>query len=144
MAFSREEGSRRSPVAVSHCKPSRFFRLLVGRTSSRKSAPCSARARATWEPRNPVAPVRKMSIWRAFSTQHSAQSRFDMVLNLLKLALQRGVFGDYPGNIFQYLDARLRVHHSLQVIVANACGKSHVVWCLGLVVDWLGVFQCAV
>ena len=39
-----------------------FFVLLFGRTSRRKSAPCSARARATWLPTNPVAPVRKASI----------------------------------------------------------------------------------
>src|SRR6266536_4173097 len=39
-----------------------FFRLLVWRTSRRRSAPCSASARATWLPRKPVAPVTKASM----------------------------------------------------------------------------------
>jgi hypothetical protein len=57
MAFSRETASRRSPVAVAAFRPSRFFRLLLGRTKRRRSAPFSKRALATCEPRNPVAPV---------------------------------------------------------------------------------------
>src|ERR1700745_798638 len=62
MAFSSDAESRRSPVAVSAFRPSRFFRLLVERTSRRRSDPCSDNARATWEPRNPVAPVRKANM----------------------------------------------------------------------------------
>src|ERR1700722_15654888 len=59
MAFSRDAASLRSPLAVSPGRPSRFLRLLVGRTKRRRPAPCSARTRATWVPRNPVAPVMK-------------------------------------------------------------------------------------
>src|ERR1700686_2513432 len=59
MEFSSEPASRRSPIAVSAFSPSRLRRLLVARTSSRRSAPWSARTRATCEPRNPVAPVTK-------------------------------------------------------------------------------------
>lgn len=63
-----------------------------------------------------------------------------MVLNLLKLALQRGIISDYPSNVLQYLGARLCVHHDLHMIVANPCGESHVLCRLGLVVGWLGGF----
>src|ERR1700687_5246113 len=59
MAFSRDAASLRSPIAVSAWRPSRFLRLLVGRTKRRRPAPCSASTRATWVPRNPVAPVMK-------------------------------------------------------------------------------------
>ena len=64
---------------------------------------------------------------------------FDMIFNLLKLALQCRIFCDYPSNVLQYLGARLCVHHNLHMIVANTCGKSHVVRRLGLVVISLGI-----
>ena len=64
-----------------------------------------------------------------------------MVLNLLKLALQRRILSDYRGNVLQYFGARLCIHHNLHMMVANTSGKSHVVRRLGLVVFcWLGAF----
>src|SRR5882724_8403036 len=59
MADLSDPGSRRSPVAVSARKSAILSRRLVERTSNRRSAPCAAKARATWLPTNPVAPVMK-------------------------------------------------------------------------------------
>ena len=46
-----------------------------------------------------------------------------MVLHLLKPALQRGMFGDYTGNILQHFRADLCVHDNLQVVVPHTWAR---------------------
>jgi hypothetical protein len=54
-----------------------------------------------------------------FSRQESDGLWFDLVLNLLKPALQGGITGGYPGSILQYFRAHLCVHHNRQTIVPH-------------------------
>src|SRR5271167_189893 len=62
MPFFRDLGSRRSPTACSAGRSAILSVRLVGRTSKRTSAPFASSCRATWLPKNPVAPVTKLFI----------------------------------------------------------------------------------
>src|SRR5215472_5564207 len=62
MAFFKDLGSSRSPTTRSAFRSAMFSVRLVGRTSTRRSAPCAPRSCATWLPTNPVAPVTRTFI----------------------------------------------------------------------------------
>src|SRR5271165_1684276 len=62
MPFFSDSRSRKSPTTRSAARSSMFSVRLVGRTSRRNSAPLVSSCRATWVPRNPVAPVTKTFI----------------------------------------------------------------------------------
>src|SRR5579884_3723026 len=72
MALASDSGCSRSPVTRSAFRSSRLRLSLVGRSSSRKSAPPASNARATCVPTKPVAPVTKAFIQASAQQQPPA------------------------------------------------------------------------